>query len=980
MELSYLEKIYNKSKADGHFSKFETYTAFTEYFKSNEDYIKLHQFLESKGYKILVVDDFVSKCSQEIKPQEDVVNLSNDPTYLEKIYNKSRADGHFSKFETYTAFIEYFKSNEDYIKLHQFLESKGYKISGVDDFVSKCNNVKTITKEEKKQIKDPNLQPIAAINKITFDDSSNLKLPDLLKLGMLKYFGKEFSAAALIPFSTSKGILLITSNEEQKRLANLAMQNIAFRLMLSIPTKQSHFYILDNQGSGQSFSNLFGLDEKILEKEIWDDEHEIVRGLQEIKDLVPKIVSENLTNKYTNLNEYNQQIPHSNQPFRFVMVANYPNGFNAEAQNHLISLMKNGPKAGVFVIASIDHKAEGDYNYNPADIRNIGIEFDLEKNSFNNLPSSEYFNTKFIFNLETELPSNLNSIKEQLNKNINESQKISVNINSELNGKEWTSNSSKGIKIPIGATVTNEPIFLDFSNNSGVHHAMIGGATGSGKTVLQHDIIINGALLYSPEELQFVLMDYKEGTEFKIYESLPHVKVLSIDSKREFGLSVFDYLVNEISNRGNLFKEFNTANLEAYCLASGKKMPRILVIIDEFQVLLSESDSITTKIATLMEDVARRGRSFGINLILATQTLGDVSINTSTLNQLGLRLAMKMPENDCMRLLSVENDVPKTFNRAGQALYNANQGQKDGNVEFQVAYMKDQEVVDNIETINKLKLSNPTINTEFKRYIFDGSSNAKMEDNSILDENLKNDSFTINDNFCSLYIGEPAFIQEEHIKFFIEEKIASNVLISGDSSKATIGIVYNSFHQLMKQSSAESKFYIFDTFNPRGGFSGQLEGLKQVAENIKIYYKPKPIESLIEELTKELAKRFDEEGSPGRIVVALLNVEIFQNLRKENESDFEFPETTKNLFKLIKDGPSYGIHFFVHAVNFNGLMTLFEQKHLKEFENVIILKGEDPEKHIDSYGIKTIKDQKTAYLKSPETKYELDLFKIYLKN
>ena len=559
------------------------------------------------------------------------------------------------------------------------------------------------------------------------------------------------------------------------------------------------------------------------------------------------------------------------------------------------------------------------------------------------------------------------------------SQKISVNINSELNGKEWTSNSSKGIKIPIGATVTNEPIFLDFSNNSGVHHAMIGGATGSGKTVLQHDIIINGALLYSPEELQFVLMDYKEGTEFKIYESLPHVKVLSIDSKREFGLSVFDYLVNEISNRGNLFKEFNTGNLEAYCLASGKKMPRILVIIDEFQVLLSESDSITTKIATLMEDVARRGRSFGINLILATQTLGDVAINTSTLNQLGLRLAMKMPENDCMRLLSVENDLPKTFNRAGQALYNANQGQKDGNIEFQVAYMTDKEVVSNIEKINNLKRLNPTINTEFKRYIFDGSSNAKMEDNNNLAENLKNDSFTENDNFCSLYIGEPAFIQEEHIKIKIRKQQESNVLLSGDASDATIGLIYNSYKQLIKQSSAESKFYIFDTFDIDSGYSGQFEELKQLSENIKIYSKPKPIESLIEELTEELAKRFEEEGSKGRIVVSLLNIHKFKDLRKDEDA-YDYPETTKKLFKLLKDGPDYGIHFFVHALNYNGLMTLLEQKHLKEFENVIVLKGEDPEKYIDSYGIKTIKEEKIAYLKSPETKYELDLFKIYLKN
>lgn len=899
-------------------------------------------------------------------------------SYLEKIYNKSKADGHFSKFETYQSFSAYFKSNEDFIKLYKFLESKAYKIPSVDEFVKKCSDI-SFNNEKTKVSKNTLVQPVAAIGDLSFDNTENLKLPDLLKVGTLRYHNSEFNCPALIPFSTSKGILFITSDEAQKKKANIAMQEIAFRLILSVPIKQSYFYIIDSEGNGQSFSNMFGLDKKIVEEDIWDDEHEIVKGLQDIKNIVPKIISENLTTKYADLAEYNNLIPHSNQPFRFIMIANFPKGFNNDAFQHLLSLMKNGSKAGVFIIASYDEKAKLEFNFNPSEIRNISIEYNFNSNKFFNLPSEEYFNSKFFFTLDNNLPKNLDTIKEKLNTNINQIQKVNIDISSELKGKLWTGNTSKGIKIPIGVSNNNTTIFLDFSDESGVHHAMIGGSTGSGKTVLQHNIIVNSAQIYSPEDLQFVLMDYKEGTEFKIYKNLPHIKVLSIDSKREFGLSVFDFLVKEISDRGRLFKEFNTGNLEGYCNASGKKIPRILVIIDEFQVLLNESDTISSNVATLMEDVARRGRSFGINLILATQTLSDVAINSSTLNQLGLRIAMKMSENDCMRLLSFNNDLPKTFDRPGQALYNAKQGQKDGNIEFQVAYMSNDNVLSRIESVIELKNKRKEIETDFKRYLFDGSAIANIHENLILNKNINNNTFTVNDNFCSLYIGEPAFIQEEHIKFKIRKQQESNVLISGDSFKAAIGVIYYSFFQLIKQSSAQSKFYIFDTFDIDSGYAGSFENLKQESDNIKIYSKSKPLENLITELSEELAKRFEDEGSPGRIVVALLNIHKFKDLRKD-ENAFDYPENTTKLFKLIKDGPDYGIHFFIHGLNYNGLMTLLEQKHLKEFENVIILKGEDPEKHTDSYGIKPLKEESMAYLKSPDTKYSLDLLKIYFKD
>jgi DNA segregation ATPase FtsK/SpoIIIE, S-DNA-T family len=106
---------------------------------------------------------------------------------------------------------------------------------------------------------------------------------------------------------------------------------------------------------------------------------------------------------------------------------------------------------------------------------------------------------------------------------------------------------------------------------------------------------------YSPDELELYLLDYKEGVEFQIYvdpnrsetqnhsseldetRALPHAKVISIESDREFGLSVLQAIQKEIETRGQLFKDIGVSELKDYRQKTNKQIPRVLVVIDEFQ-------------------------------------------------------------------------------------------------------------------------------------------------------------------------------------------------------------------------------------------------------------------------------------------------------------------------------------------------------------------------------------------------------------
>mgnify|MGYP001199972328 CR=1 FL=1 len=890
--------------------------------------------------------------------------------YLEKIYAKCKKDGHFTKFKSFIDFQHYFKDVETYKKLWSFLISKEYEIPEFEAFFQKLNaDSEVVTTTQDQKTSDYN-QPVASNGELIYNGGLK-KLPDIFKIGNLKIDGFDYDLPAIIPFRNTTGIGYYAINEEQKSLAVRCIQVLAFRLLLSLPNRQSKIFIIDYEKSGSNFSALFGLDNKILEHEIWDDESEISNGITDLKNQIPLINSKILQNKYNSLAEYNEAAPYSNQPFQFLLIANFPKGFSKESAEKLLNIIQNGSKSGVYVLVSIDGHAKKTQEVDIESVINTIQLIDFSTNKIRNVENSEYFNSIFYLSgFYHELPSDIEKIKNQLNKDINELKAVSVDISDAIS-TEWNEDASGGIKVPIGIGENNEIFDFIFGLNSDSHHALIGGATGSGKTVLLHNIIIFSAYKYSPESMQMILLDYKEGTEFKCYENLPHTKILSIASVREFGLSVLEFLVQEITDRGILFKEVGAGNLQEYSQKKQAIIPRYLVIIDEFQVLLSGNDKISTQASELIQDICKRGRSFGVNMILSTQSLGDVDISSSTLTNIGLRIGLKMPEIDCTRILSIENDVPSRFTRPGEAVYNTQNGLKSGNKLFQSSYISKNELG---QKISYLKSKQPE--SLFKQFIFDGFEQPDIKENLALQKIISENSFKINDNFCDVYIGEPCRLSEEHLKYRIRKQAESNFFTAGDDPQAVVACFYYSLWQIAKQSSAESQFYIFDLFDIDSEYSGQLNVLKNEIQNCKVFTKEKPLEEILSNLNILMGERANDENMAGRVVLAIMNVQKIRSLKKDGYNDSPLALL---LTKILKEGPDVGIHSFMHFQNFNQYKELFDNNLLNEFENKLILKGEEINRYVDDYNAKNIKENGIAYFQSPQSGYEFSMIKVYKK-
>ncbi len=209
----------------------------------------------------------------------------------------------------------------------------------------------------------------------------------------------------------------------------------------------------------------------------------------------------------------------------------------------------------------------------------------------------------------------------------------------------WTKSSQYEVVVPVGWDINHKEVCFEIGNAQ--NHTLICDHSGSGKSNFLHVLIQNLAFYYAPDEVQLFLLDYKEGVEFNAYTDpiLEHARLVSVASSVSYGITFLKWLCDEMQKRSELFKQFKVKDLSDY--RKHEKMPRLIVVIDEFQVLFSDNstkgkESVERSLNTLL----KKGRSYGVHLILATQTMCGADINKSIMAQIANRIALPMDAED----------------------------------------------------------------------------------------------------------------------------------------------------------------------------------------------------------------------------------------------------------------------------------------------------------------------------------------------
>jgi hypothetical protein len=251
--------------------------------------------------------------------------------------------------------------------------------------------------------------------------------------------------------------------------------------------------------------------------------------------------------------------------------------------------------------------------------------------------------------------------------------------------EKWGAEKSiSGLHAPVGFA-DGRPVEMALADAS--PHALIGGPSGSGKTNLLLTMISSMAARYDPDELEFYLLDFKEGVSFAQFAPgrrdptwLPHARLIgvNINTDREFGLALLQFLSDEMRRRAEAAKADEVTKLEELRkLAPDERWPRIVAVIDEFQYLFAERDAVTRQAALLLEDVARRGRSQGIHLVLASQDVSSIEAfwgRPGIFEQFVLRIALPRAR----RVLADPNDATLGLPR-WHAVLNHESGVTHGN-------------------------------------------------------------------------------------------------------------------------------------------------------------------------------------------------------------------------------------------------------------------------------------------------------------
>jgi DNA segregation ATPase FtsK/SpoIIIE, S-DNA-T family len=237
-----------------------------------------------------------------------------------------------------------------------------------------------------------------------------------------------------------------------------------------------------------------------------------------------------------------------------------------------------------------------------------------------------------------------------------------VPIRSLLEANEYI-NASSPLTIALGDDVTGQHYYADIAE---LPHVLIGGKTGSGKTMFLYSMIISLLYKTTPDELKLILIDPKAAA-FDQFKFLPHL-LAPIITDPHGAVSILNWATNEFQSRYQLFADNGVCNLKEYNALDHqdqKKLPSIIIIIDELADLIMVAPQ---KVEESIIRIAQLGRAAGIHLIIATQRPYVDTISGNMRANIPTRIAFEVNSAIESRMILNKNGAEKLLG-SGDMIY-----------------------------------------------------------------------------------------------------------------------------------------------------------------------------------------------------------------------------------------------------------------------------------------------------------------------
>ncbi|MCL4220307.1 MAG: DUF87 domain-containing protein [Phycisphaerales bacterium] len=741
--------------------------------------------------------------------------------------------------------------------------------------------------------------------------------------------------------------LLLECGPAQRDAAIATLQNTMLRLLTSIPPGKLRFTIIDPVGLGQSFAgymHLADFEEALVTNRIWTDPKHIEQRLTDLTEHMEKVIQKYLRNEFESIEAYNVSAGEIAEPYRFLVIADYPTAFTDAAAQRLKSIIESGARCGVYTLMLVD----------PASKLPSALKIDdLERHAVTVLETEHGLRLAGApldqLPLKLEAPPSdefLSRIVRRVGELSKDAGRVEVPFRkiTPTTGQLWSEDCSRELRVPLGRAGATKLQYLELGRGTS-QHVLIAGKTGSGKSTLLHVLISSLAMWYSPKQVEFYLVDFKKGVEFKTYAThkLAHARAVAVESDREFGLSVLHRLDDELKRRGDLFREAGTAEIAAFReKRPDVHMPRTLLIIDEFQEFFVEDDKIAQDASLLLDRLVRQGRAFGMHVLLGSQTLsGAYSLARSTMGQMAVRIALQCSETDSYIILSEDNAAARLLARPGEAIYNDANGMIEGNSPFQIAWLPDkvrdqalQQVHDRVEA-DHYRPPQPQI-------VFEGNVPARLEENHLLAAALREPT-RIMPAAARAWLGEPVAIKEPTCAVF-RRHTGANCLLVGQQDDPALALAASALLSLAAQHPRNAaRFVILDGTPADDPRFGTLKSIAGAMPQQSVIGSWRDADALLGEVAADLRNR-EAQNLTDELAVYLFihGLHRFRSLRRK-EDDFSFnadPDSPlsadRHLASIIREGPGLGIHTFLWADTVGNLERALDRPTIGEFDTRVL--------------------------------------------
>lgn len=615
-------------------------------------------------------------------------------------------------------------------------------------------------------------------------------------------------------------------------------------------------------------------------------------------------------------------------PLQVLVINDVPGGLPRHILQKLYNLIQTGPRSGILPLVVSGERSE----------LSVSPLFRDEKNTifFLQGDSSGYFRVNmhlyrdFLLEPDDVPPVPMaehiiNAAKKSWEVSDAESARFDLTLTDCGAGTDATGSSLNGLRAPLGKTMEGAPVCLELMEGKGLHALIIGGS-GSGKSNLLHVIILSLISVYSPDELQLYLIDMK-GVEFKPYaiRRLPHAAVIAVNSDRDFAVSVLESLCSEMERRRELFKlNGDGVNDIRRYRATGGNLPRILLVIDEFQFLFSGRDELSERSRQMLDLILKQGRAFGIHALFGLQSLQGVSMPGGALEQVNVRIVLRCDPQDSILALGIHNTAGAELPPGYYGIYNDQQGRKSANVQFRLTHLEDKSAHLDRVAVQSDKYKCPSA-------VFDGDEAPGIEKCPEYLRIKNRQESCLSTGPTWVWLGEPLAIQPA-VRIEFCSRRGKNLLAVMQKEKDGRAILCNSLLSLMAQNqSREGRFIFFDLSVPdrkdRMAEFCQLSGgqVDMVKDSVSVL-------NSLRTLAAELDMRIKAGWSlKPPVFVFIFGIQYFRDFWTKDSYGTRGSDTPAGIFsRLVKEGAEHGIHFIVWC-NMAGSFSRLGRDLLDEF-------------------------------------------------